>query len=140
LVGVQSNGMLRKSELPTIRPAFDVDGYARASDTKLVTAARSAPDPESPVPHSETRLAARPDSDAALTDEDWARTVTGNLVLTMPLDELKRLELDNRAGYLIFWMDGSIDLETLAQVSMVMREEVLAIVRRLYEAGVVDFR
>jgi hypothetical protein len=61
-------------------------------------------------------------------------------VLTMPLDELKRLDLDNRAGYLIFWMDGSIDLDTLAQVSMVMREEVLAIVRGLYEAGVVDFR
>ena len=132
--------MLRKSDLPTIRPAFDVDRYARDSDTKLVTAARSAPDPGSPVPQSETRLATRPDSDAALTDEDWARTVTGNLVLTMPLDELKRLELDNRAGYLIFWMDGSIDLDTLAQVSMVMREEVLAIVRGLYQAGVVDFR
>jgi hypothetical protein len=132
--------MLRKSELPTIRPAFDVDRYARDSDTKLVTAASSAPDPGSPLPHSETRLATRPDSGAADTDEDWARTVKGNLVLTMPVDELKRLELDNRAGYLIFWMDGSIDLDTLAEVSMVMREEVLAIVRGLYEAGVVDFR
>jgi hypothetical protein len=138
--------MLRKSELPTVRPAFDLDRYARDSDTRLVTAARSAPDPSSilpqaeTVPQSETRLAARPPVGVALTDEDWARTVTGNLVLTMALEELKRLQLDNRAGYLIFWMDGSIDLDTLAQVSMMMREEVLAIVRELYEAGVVDFR
>lgn len=132
--------MLRKSELPTLRPSFDVDGYAKESDTRLVTAARSMPESASPAPSSETRLVTRPQIGAALTDEAWARTVSGALVLTMPIEELKRLPLDHRAGYLIFCMDGSTDLDTLILVSTMSREEVLGIVRDLYDAGVVDFR
>ncbi len=132
--------MLRKSEVPTLRPSFDVDGYAKASDTKLVAAARSTPEAASPLPQSETRLVTRPNLGAALTDEGWARTVAGVLVLSMTLDELKRLPLDHRAGYLIFWMDGSIDLDTLVEVSGMTRDEVLGIVRDLFDSGVVEFR
>jgi hypothetical protein len=132
--------MLRKSELPTLRPSFDVDGYAKESETKLVTAARSMPESGSPVPSSETRLVTRPQIGAALTDEGWARTVAGAVVLTIPIDELKRLPLDHRAGYLIFCMDGSTDLDTLVLVSTMTRAEVLRIVRDLYDSGVVDFR
>ncbi len=130
--------MLRKSEVPTIRPEFDVDGFAKDSDTMLV-AALATPESASPIAQSETRLATRP-ARGAVTDEGWACTVTGNLIVTMSIDELKRMPLDHRAGYLLFWMDGSIDLGTLVDVSSMARDEVLGIVRDLYESGIVAFR
>jgi hypothetical protein len=37
-------------------------------------------------------------------------------------------------------MDGNVDLETLAQVSTMPRDEVIRIVRDLYESGIVEFR
>jgi DNA-binding IclR family transcriptional regulator len=37
-------------------------------------------------------------------------------------------------------MDGQLDLPTLAEISGMPREEVLRLVRGLYESGVVDFR
>ena len=97
------------------------------------------PDDET-APQSEMRLTTRPASGACAAEEVWARTTTGVLVVTMPIDELKLLPLDHRAGYLLSWMDGSIDLETLVEVSALPREEALRIVRDLIDAGVVICR
>jgi hypothetical protein len=58
----------------------------------------------------------------------------------MSVDELKRLPLDHRAGYLLSRMDGSIDLETLVEVASLSRREVLRMVRDLVDLGVVAFR
>ncbi len=105
----------------------------------MLVAAPSLQEPASPIVHSEMRLATRPDIGAG-TDEGWARTMTGNLVLMMSPDDLKRMPLDHRAGFLLFWMDGTIDLATLVDVSSMTRDEVLGIVRDLYDSGVVDFQ
>jgi hypothetical protein len=133
---------LRSSELPTVPPPFDAERYAKDSDARLVAVSAAgswAPEAPSATPRSETRLVARIET-GAFTDEGWARTITGRLVLTMPLTQLKELPLDHRTGYLLTWMDGSIDLDTLIEVSTMSREEVLHIVRDLYDSGVVEIR
>ena len=58
----------------------------------------------------------------------------------MTADELKRLPLDHRAGFLLSLMDGAMDLETLVEVAGMPQGEVLRLVRDLFESGVVDFR
>lgn len=120
-------------------PPFNVDRYAKDSDAKL-TVSPAEPHEELPVARSERRLITRPKMAAAVTDESWAREMAGLLLATMPLEQLKGMPLDHRAGYLVSWMDGSIDLETLVEVSTMAREDVLRMVRDLYEAGVVEFR
>ena len=131
--------MVRRSELPTVPPPFNVDHYARDSDDKLATAAATVPD-ELRATESETRLATRrPQADAA-TDETWARAVAGSMLMATPLDELKGMPLDHRAAYLLSWMDGTVDLDTLVEVSTMPRAEVLRIVRDLYESGIVEMR
>jgi hypothetical protein len=131
--------MSRSSELPTIPPPFDVSRFAKDSDAKLAAAATSAPEEER-VAESEMRLATRRPMGIAATDEEWARTMKGSLAAAVPLDELKGMPIDHRAAYLLSWMDGTVDLETLAQASAMPREEVLRIVRDLYESGIVELR
>ena len=129
----------RRSELPTVPPPFNVDRFAKDSDAKVAAAAGSVP-AEPGVAESETRLVTRRPTEVADTDESWARAMTGSLMAVTPLTELKGLPLDHRAAYLLSWMDGNVDLETLAQVSTMPREEVIRIVRDLYESGIVEFR
>jgi hypothetical protein len=133
--------MSRSSELPTIPPPFDVSRFAKDSDAKLAAAASSATEErEERVAESEMRLATRRPMGIAATDEEWAGTMKGSLAAAVPLDELKGMPIDHRAAYLLSWMDGTVDLETLAQASAMPREEVLRIVRDLYESGIVELR
>jgi hypothetical protein len=132
--------MRRTSELPTVPPPFNVVRFAKDSDARLGVAAVSANDGADDPRKSERRLVTRPKMAAVSTDEAWARSMTGSLATARPLDELKGMPLDHRTGYLLSWMDGSIDLDTLVEVSTMPREEVLRIVRGLYESGVVEFR
>jgi hypothetical protein len=134
--------MRRTSELPTVPPPFNVVRFAKDSDAKLGVAAISPSANDGADDHhkSERRLVTRPKMSAVSTDEAWARSMTGSLASARPLDQLKGMPLDHRTGYLLSWMDGSIDLDTLVEVSTMPREEVLRIVRDLYESGVVEFR
>ncbi|HEX4445517.1 MAG TPA: hypothetical protein VH044_02225 [Polyangiaceae bacterium] len=118
-------------------PPFNVDSFAKDSDAKM-TVTDPRPREEQPGARSERRLITRPKMAAAITDEGWARDMPG-LLKALPLDQLKGMPLDHRAGYLLSWMDGSIDLEMLVEVSTMPRDEVLRIVRDLYEAGIVEF-
>jgi hypothetical protein len=120
-------------------PSFDVAQFAKDSDARIARTAPAFPAEENDVelPRSETRLSARPPQHA---DESWAQTMAGTLEVVMPPDRLKRLPLDHRAGFLLSQMYGSIDLDTLVEVSAMKRDEVLSIVRDLFEAGVVEFR
>jgi hypothetical protein len=129
----------KKTELPTVPPPFNVARFARESEARLCASAASVPD-EARAAESETRLVTRPPAEFADTDESWARAMTGLLVAaTTPLADLKGMPLDHRAAYLLCWMDGTVDLETLTQVSTMPREEVIRIVRDLYESGIVEF-
>jgi hypothetical protein len=92
------------------------------------------------APPSQVRLAARPSPMPGMTDEAWARAIVGTLRLAVGFDELKRLQLDHRAGFLISLMDASLDLETLVDLSGMDRADVLGLVRSFYESGVVVFR
>jgi hypothetical protein len=94
--------------------------------------------PEAPA--SEMRLAARPSPVSLMTDEAWARTIVGTPRVTMGSDELKQLQVDHRAGFVLSLMDASLDLETLIDLSGMERGAVLNLVRGLYETGVVVFR
>lgn len=144
-VAVYSSVMLRKSELPTIPPSFDVRKFAQDSDARVVTAEpvpvddEVTTDPE--LLHSEMRLATRPTM-GAMGDEAWARlvSVSGAPVVVQSAEQIKRLPLDHRAGFVLSLMDGTIDLETLIDLSMMAPEEVLRLVRDLFESGVIEFR
>ncbi|MGD0524362.1 MAG: hypothetical protein ABSE49_04430 [Polyangiaceae bacterium] len=137
--------MPRKSDWPTIPPAFDVAKFAKDSDRRIAVARPAATEPpvmEAPVPEeSEIRLVTRPEMGATVTDDAWGRTMaTGLPVVVMAVDVLKRLPLDHRAGFLLSLMDGAIDLETLVEIAGMPRDVVLRVVRDLFESGVVDFR
>jgi hypothetical protein len=91
-------------------------------------------------PCSEIRLATRPSMGATITDEAWARAVVGSPIVLMPPDQLRRLPLDHRVGFLLSLMDGTIDLATVIEVSAMPPSDALRAVRDLCDAGVVVFR
>ena len=74
------------------------------------------------------------------SDEAWACDRVGAAVVVMPTDELRRLPLDHRAGFLLSLMDGTMDLETLVEVCTMARADALCLVRDLFESGVIRFR
>jgi hypothetical protein len=76
---------------------------------------------------------------ATITDEAWARGVAGAPIVLMPPDQLRRLPLDHRAGFLLSLMDGTIDLATVIDVSAMPPSDALRAVRDLFDAGVVGF-
>jgi len=91
-------------------------------------------------PQSETRLVTRPKVTHVVTDEEWARSMTGVPALALSTEALKELPLDHRAGFLISLMDGSVDLEMLVELAPLPREDALRIVRELHESQVIEFR
>jgi hypothetical protein len=127
------------SDRPTVPPSFDLVEFARDSDSR-VAAGAPVPEAEAAEPESQVRLATRPAFGATVTDEAWARSARGALVVTMAPDVLCRLPLDHRAGFLLSQMDGATDLETLLSIGPMPRPEALRILRDLFECGVVDFK
>ncbi|MBV9947939.1 MAG: hypothetical protein JOZ69_13885 [Myxococcales bacterium] len=142
--------MGRRSERPTTPPAFDVVQYAKDSD-----AATAVPDFVVPLPplrsfsiddgvaepRSQTRIVTRPSMRTTPSDEVWASDRDGAAaVVVMATNELRRLPLDHRAGFLLSLMDGTTDLETLVELSTMSRADVLTLVRDLFESGVIRFR
>jgi hypothetical protein len=77
---------------------------------------------------------------AVAGDEGWAARMGGMPVVVMPVERLKRLPLDHRAGFLLSLMDGAIDLETIVEIAGMPRNEVIGLVRDLFQAGVIAFR
>ena len=135
--------MSPKSDWPTLPPAFDVAKFAKDSDERIAVAKEVPPDPEPlqvPLDESGIRLLTRPEMRAALTDDEWAGAMTGMPVVVMPLERLKCLPLDHRAGFLLSLMDGAMDLDTMVEIAGMPRGDVLRLVRDLFESGVVDFR
>jgi hypothetical protein len=136
---------VRHSKRPTLAPAFDIATFARESDGAL-RAARSVSDdddaPDSSVKTSEVRLATRPGLGvfgANSTNEAWARTMAGTPRLKVTDAALKRLPLDHRAGFLLSLMDGSLDLETIIEISSMDPDDALALVRDLFESEIIEF-
>jgi hypothetical protein len=136
-----------QGDRPTVPPAFDVEKYAKDSDKRLATAARALEEDELPpesgarnTPTSEVRLATRPTMRAALTNEAWARGMKGVPVLAMSPDQIMRLPLDHRAGFLLSQMDGSVDIEMLLAIAGMPTDEALAMLRDFYESGIITFR
>jgi hypothetical protein len=130
------------TDRPTAPPEFDLEVFARESDSRLKAAKPVALDDLEQLldPSSEVRLATRPPIGDFLGPEAWASQVTGRLVVSAPIEVLKRMPLDHRAGFLLSLMDGSLDLDMLIDVSGLARDDVLVIVQELHEGGAVDFR
>jgi hypothetical protein len=130
--------MVPKNDRPTLRPTFDVAKHAKDSDAKVLRASPGAPR-RSILPRSETRLSTRPAAGGLLTDETWARMMTGAPVVVMGPADLVKLPLDHRAGFLMSRMDGFMDLDTLIEVSTIKRALALRIIRDLHDAGAIQF-
>jgi hypothetical protein len=129
------------TDRPTAPPEFDLEVFAKESDSRL-RVARPATDVLDDLldPNSEVRLAARPPIGDFLGLEAWASQNSGALVVVAPLETLKEMPLDHRAGFLLSLMDGTVDLDTLIDVSGMPRDDVLAIVQELHGVGAVAFR
>jgi hypothetical protein len=126
---------------PTVEARFahDSERALRSGSRPLRLARPDRPTiPESPS--SDVHLSLRPSPLPAMSDEAWARTIVGTPRVTMGYDELKHLNVDHRAGFVLSLMDGSLDLETLIDLAGLERHAVLELVRGFYEAGVVVFR
>jgi hypothetical protein len=126
---------------------FDVVKYAKDSDARIasVTPVSEAPADaaerkDAPERKSETRLVSRSRVESTLSDEAWASARIGAATVVMPSDDLIRLPLDHRAGFLLSLMDGTLDLETLVSVSPMARADALCLVRDLFENRVIIFR
>ncbi len=137
-----SSVMARRSDRPTMAPSFDVAQYAKESEARVRTKAQALAPPDPAVAtNAEGRRPTRPGTGGvAVPDETWARGIIGAPIVTMVPDQLKRLPLDNRAGFLLSLMDGAIDLDTVVELSAMPRAEALRAVRGLVDAGVVEFR
>lgn len=133
--------MPERTDWPTAPPQFDLEVFAKESDSRM-RIARPAADVLLDLldPSSEVRLAARPPIGDFLGLEAWASQVSGKLVVIAPVETLKQMPLDHRAGFLLSLMDGTIDLDTLIDVSGMPRDDVLSIVQQLHEIDAVDFR
>jgi hypothetical protein len=135
---ILGNSMTRRSHRPTLAPAFDLAEYARESERFAKTA-----EPEGDNPNgapSEVRLITRPQWGQVVTNDAWLRTVVGAPTVMMSTEALKRLPLDHRAGFILSLMDGSIDLDTLLELCGMDRDEVLNLVRHLFDSSVIEFR
>lgn len=135
------------TDRPTAPPDFDLQEFARESDSKVTVATPvSEIAPADPFlddlldPASEVRLSARAPIGQFLSLEAWARELTGLPFVVAPRDVLLSLPLDHRAGFLLSLMDGTLDLETVVEVSAMPRLEVLALVQELHDSGVIEFR
>jgi hypothetical protein len=128
---------------PTVEARFahDTEQALRTASRPLRLARPSSPTmPEGEGRASEVRLVASSSQPPAMTDEAWARTIVGAPRVTVGSDELKKLHVDHRAGFILSLMDASLDLETLIDLCGMDRGAVLELVRGLYELGVVVFR
>jgi hypothetical protein len=132
--------MATRSERPTSPPSFDVSEYARDSDARMRARQPEAQAASPRIPRSETRLTTRPKLSVAISDEAWARGMTGAPVIAISSDELRRLPLDPHGGFLLSQMDGTIDFETVIEISPMPRADALRILRHLIESGVVVLR
>lgn len=124
-------------------PSFDVARYAKDSDAEVAAAKPAPADPEEPgagPPTSEMRLVTHPKIGAVVTDEEWARGILGAPVVAVSAEALLKLPLDHKVGFLLSLMDGSMDLETLVELSAMRREDALRLVRDLFDSCVIEFR
>ena len=138
-VSYTCNGMRQRSERPTVPPSFDVAQYASESDARW-SAPFSKRDEELPAPNSEVRLTTQPYWDKPVSDEAWAQAMEGTPSVSISSEELKRLPLGHRAGFLLSRLDGATDLETLVELAAMPRDETLRLLRDLFQRGVVTFR
>jgi hypothetical protein len=132
--------MPQEDDRPTSPPASEGALLASNSDVHVVAARKQPSEVGEDGPQSEIRRITRPEMGAVAGDEGWAGRMAGMPVVVMPVDRLKRLPLDHRAGFLLSLMDGAIDLETIVEIAGMPRGEVIGLVRDLFQAGVIDFR
>jgi len=88
---------------------------------------------------SETRIATRTPI-GSTADDVWARAIVGRPVVRLSIDQIKRLKVDHRTGFLLSLMDGGIDLESIVDVCGMPHDHALRVVRDLFESGVIEFR
>jgi len=129
--------------MPVPSVAMPTPNVAEAprADTRGLRVASPPPsgDADRCVKISETRLVTRR-LGAFITNEAWARLMSGCPVVAMTADALRRLPLDHRAGFVLSLMDGTIELDTVIELCSMPRDEALTLIRDLYESEVVRFK
>jgi hypothetical protein len=60
-------------------------------------------------------------------------------VLLVEADELRGLQLDHRAGFLVSLIDGASNIETMLDLSAMPKDETLRMIENLLGMGVIAF-
>ena len=80
--------------------------------------------------------------DASGTQSDIRRVVPMQAVpwLVVTLEQLRRLPLDGRAGFIVSLIDGRCTVEMLLDVAGLPEDEVIALLAQLAELGAIELR
>ena len=136
--------MVTWSERPTRPPSFDISKYARDSETRIATASWRPPawsnEPKRESDHPESQVTTRRGICLAMDDDTWMESIEGLPYVAMSPAEFMVLPLDHRAGFVMSLLDGFTEIDTVVELSSMHREDVVRIVRGLFEMGVVAFQ
>ena len=109
------------SDRPTASPPFDPTAFARQSESMLsVRAAAKA----STGADEFTRF-------GSMTSIPW---------LTVPFNDLRTLQLDHRAGFVVSLVDGASTVEMLLDVCGMPEDEALRLLTTLAAQGIIAMR
>jgi hypothetical protein len=146
------------SERPTLTPPFDPEAFARESESKLRI---SVPKLAEPASSAKVRRADPVITTAPLAREepmfgpaDQHDRITSELplpplvrltpasipVLVMSATQMRGLQLDHRAGFVLSHVDGVSSVETILDISGMPSEEVLELLQGLLEKGIITAR
>jgi hypothetical protein len=106
----------------TVVPTFDLEAFARESETRQVAAAPST---------VESREALERECLEAIGSESTL------LLRAVSDDRLKHLAIDPVGAFLFSLLDGNTDVETVIDIAGLPRLEVLRHLRDLVERGIV---
>lgn len=144
------------SERPTLTPPFDPAAFARESESKLRVSVPMPMDPKSsgtlrradPLAHAAALPREEPvhfDENDRITSElplpTSVRLTTASVpVLAMSAAQMRGMQLDHRAGFILSHVDGVSSVETILDVSGMQGSEVLALLQELLDKGIISAR
>jgi hypothetical protein len=144
------------SERPTLTPPFDPAAFARESESKLRVSVPMPMDSKSSATVRRAdplaRAAALPREEPIIFDDsdritselplplDVRLTTASVPVLAMSAAQMRGMQLDHRAGFILSHVDGVSSVETILDVSGMQSNEVLELLEELLGKGIISAR
>ena len=145
--------LMGASERPTLTPPFDPAAFARESESKLRISVPTPVDPKSSgtLRRAEAHVTPLQREEFAFDHSDRitselplppsVRLTTQSVpVLAMAATQMRGMQLDHRAGFILSHVDGVSSVETILDVSGMQSDEVLLLLQALVDKGIITAR